>query len=288
MSKLRLRYAGVLLLCIGWVAACGGSEFNAGGATAGSSSTTAGSSSAGANNGGSSQAGASSGGASGADQAGASPGGAAQGGSSGAPSAGATGSAGAGTAGSAGGTSVRNSGDCDVDKDCASGGKCMALSVDGFRTCVLPVPAAGATCTAFDQCCISSKPCPSGVNCVAGPLSPSCGGVEAASNVCATPQCMVAADCTGNNAICVPAGALDRKANVCLTGGCRRDADCKDVAGGKCEPVTPPCCGGPSGLFCVYPGTGCRSSADCAAGSSCTVVNQKSAQCELGGVACPG
>jgi hypothetical protein len=282
MSMPTLRSAVVLVLCGSWVFACGGSAFNAGGSAAGSSGTvaTGGGSSAGASSGGSSQAGGSPGGTAGS--AGTPQGGAPQGGapgdSGGAPSAGAP-SAGAG------GALVRNSGDCDVDKDCPSGGKCVALSVDGFRTCVVPVPLA-TTCTGVSQCCAGSKPCAAGVDCVDGPLAPSCGLVSAAGNVCATPACTLNTDCTGNNAICVPAGSLDRKANTCLTGACRRDADCKDAAGGKCEPVTPACCGGPSGLYCVYPGTGCRSAADCAAGSSCVIVNQKTGTCQVGGVAC--
>jgi hypothetical protein len=86
----------------------------------------------------------------------------------------------------------------------------------------------------------------------------------------------------------VPAGALDRKVNTCITGGCRRDDECTASAGGKCEPVTGPCCNGPSGLYCVYPGTGCRTSADCASGSSCQIQNNKNAVCVTGSVACTG
>jgi hypothetical protein len=104
--------------------------------------------------------------------------------------------------------------------------------------------------------------------------------------VCAKKACATAADCSGSNAICVPAGALGRKANTCLTGGCRRDLDCKDLAGGKCEPVTSACCDGPAGLFCVYPGKGCRSNGDCATGSSCQIVNDKTGECVTGPATC--
>ena len=106
------------------------------------------------------------------------------------------------------------------------------------------------------------------------------------SGPCAAPQCSVNADCMGNSAICAPAGLLDRKINTCLTGGCRRDEECKDIAGGKCEPVTSNCCNGPSGLYCVYPGKGCRSRADCAAGSTCQIVNQKTGEGVTGAGVC--
>jgi hypothetical protein len=97
--------------------------------------------------------------------------------------------------------------------------------------------------------------------------------------------CAVDKDCTGSNPLCVPGGALGRKANTCLVGGCRLDVDCTDKTGGKCEPVTPQCCNGVTGLYCVYPGTGCRSGADCASGAC--VVSGKNAACSTGGV-CPG
>ncbi len=100
--------------------------------------------------------------------------------------------------------------------------------------------------------------------------------------------CATADDCTGNNAICVPGGAFDYKVSTCLTGGCRLDSDCKAETGGKCEPVTTNCCDGPSGLYCVYPTKGCRSTADCSAGTTCQIVNNKTGQCVAGSGTCAG
>ncbi|HWZ87557.1 MAG TPA: hypothetical protein VNW92_01870, partial [Polyangiaceae bacterium] len=110
------------------------------------------------------------------------------------------------------------------------------------------------------------------------------GPAQIQSNVCATSACKLNTDCTGDNAICVPAGALDRKADSCLTGGCRRDEQCTAAPGGKCEPVTDACCSAPTGLFCVYPDTGCRSNADCAQGHC--AISGNSAMCVAGAARC--
>jgi hypothetical protein len=302
MAKLNWRGVGVFALCSGLAYACGGSKFNAssGDGVAGSSgSTSGGTSSAGADaTGGSSEAGSSSGGTpSAAGEAGAAQGGTSEGGtssggtssggtSSGGTSGGSTGKGGAGgVTGSAGAGGLRNSGDCTVDKDCPAG-SCVAVYPGGFRTCTVSV--APATCSASDACCPGVKECAAGSTCVQTPLGPSCGLVTRPTIECAKSGCTTAADCTGSNAICVPGGTLDRKVNTCLTGGCRRDTDCTDLAGGKCEPVTTFCCSGPSGLYCVYPGKGCRTSADCTAGSSCQIMNNKTGECATGGEVCAG
>jgi Dickkopf-like protein len=304
MSKPNLRNAKALALFAVWTYACGGSAFNAGGSGGAAGASTTGGS---ATSGGSSEAGTAAGGASGgasAGNAGTAQGGTDAGGTdaggtnaggtnAGGTNAGGTNAGGTNAGGTnAGGTNaggtggVRNSGDCLVDKECAVGSTCVALSPGGFRTCVTPVPPP-SNCTASDTCCPGVKECAAGATCVAGPLAPSCGLVVSPSPVCAKEACTVLADCSGSNAICVPAGALDRKANTCLTGGCRRDTDCKDIAGGKCEPVTSNCCSGPNGLYCVYPAKGCRSSADCAVGSTCQIVNQKTGECVTGAGICP-
>jgi Cys-rich repeat protein len=190
-------------------------------------------------------------------------------------------------AGAAGSGGVRNSGDCLTDKDCGAGDTCVALYPGGFRTCVAPVP--GPTmCSDASTCCPGIKECAAGSSCVETPIAPSCGLVTRATIVCAASACTTAADCTGNNAICAPAGSLDRKANTCLTGGCRLDKECNAIAGGKCEPVTTNCCSGPSGLYCVYPGKGCRTNADCAAGATCQIVSNKTGECVTGAGVCAG
>ena len=192
------------------------------------------------------------------------------------------GTGGAGASGGLGGTP--NSGDCNVNADC-SDGKCVELSPGGFRTCVIPVPAA-MTCSTGDACCPTDpSTCPPNTECVLGPLAIYCGGpMMIPSNVCATSACKVNADCTGTNALCAPAGTLDRKANTCLTGGCLTDKQCTDVPGGKCEPVTSACCQGTVGLYCVYPGTGCRKNADCSAGHC--QISGNTAACVGGALHC--
>jgi hypothetical protein len=301
MKPLNWRAGGLLVWCAGWAYACGGSDFHAagsgaapgtadsagvGGSALGGSSATAGDSTGGDSTGGVSTAGVASGGApggvAGVGAAGASDGGTSAGGVGGNPSGGAVASG-----GSAGSGVIRNSGDCLTDKECGAGNTCVALYPGGFRTCVAPVPGP-ATCTAASTCCPGITECAAGSTCVETPLAPSCGLVTRPTIVCAPSACSKAADCTGNNAICAPAGSLDRKVDSCLTGGCRLDKDCTASAGGKCEPVTPNCCSGPSGLYCVYPGKGCRTSSDCAAGATCQIVSQKTGECVTGAGLCAG
>ncbi|HEY4106726.1 MAG TPA: hypothetical protein VGM44_22655 [Polyangiaceae bacterium] len=286
MAKPSLRSASVCLLCAGWIYACGGSEFNAGGGggTSSGGNTSAGSSAtAGSTASGGDSVGGSAGNASGgSSQAGTASGGSSTSGTGGAVGeGGAIGEAGAnvgGNTGTAGSGGVRNSGDCVAAKDCPTGDKCVALYPGGFRACVAtPTP---LTCTASDACCPGITECAAGSSCVETPVGPSCGLITRPTIACVKEACTTAADCSGSNAICVPAGALDRKVSTCLTGGCRLDTDCKDEAGGKCEPVTPNCCGGPSGLYCVYPSKGCRNNSDCTTGTGiCQIVNQKTGEC---------
>jgi len=222
-------------------------------------------------------------------EAGTSEGGSAAGGkggsSSGGGSAGSAGSAGSG-GGSAGTGGSQNSGDCLKDGDCA-GGKCVALSPGGYRTCQVTVPLATTCGGSSDECCTDgTQPCASG-RCVRGPLAPHCGGLVTGGNVCATLGCSSNADCQDNET-CFLAGTLDHLANTCVLGGCRVDADCTAAAGGKCEPVIPNCCSGVTALYCVYPSGGCRSNGDCASGSHCLISDDmKTASCVVGKGFCP-
>ncbi|HEX3776859.1 MAG TPA: hypothetical protein VHV51_20445 [Polyangiaceae bacterium] len=288
MAKLTLRATSACVLCAAWIYACGGSSFSASGGGGSSGSTASGGDTS--LGGSASPGGSSASGSAGDASGGTSSAGTAQGGSSTIGEGGAVGEAGASTGGSvgaAGAGGVRNSGDCLAAKDCPTGNKCVALYPGGFRTCVVPVEP--PVCTASDACCPGTTDCAAGSSCVETPIGPSCGGLLTKPTIeCVKEACTVAADCTGNNAICVPAGALDRKVSTCLSGGCRLDTDCKDEAGGKCEPVTPNCCNGPSGLYCVYPSKGCRSDADCATGSTCQIESQKTGQCVTGAGVCAG
>jgi hypothetical protein len=146
-----------------------------------------------------------------------------------------------------------------------------------------------AKCGLSDACCPDdpTKACAAG-RCVAGPPAPSCGLVQAVRNFCQVAACTTSAACK-DNGTCAQAGTLDRKEAVCLPGSCRLDKECTAAKGGKCEPVTMPCCGGVSGLYCVYPTVGCRSSADCKSGQTCQLgSDNKSMECKAGSVNCPG
>jgi hypothetical protein len=155
--------------------------------------------------------------------------------------------------------------------DCG-GDPCVELYPGGYRVCAVKVPEATTCSTPPGQCCKTSD-CgldarPSG-KCILGPVEPYCGGPAIVmNNVCASDACTTAADCSGANAICAPAGTLGRKAARCLTGGCRFDTDCTAEPGGACVTVAGACCNQPVGLFCLYPG-GCRSNADCKPGEQC-------------------
>jgi hypothetical protein len=144
-------------------------------------------------------------------------------------------------------------------------------------------------CGLGDTCCPDdpTKACTAG-RCVAGPPAPSCGLAQAIRNFCQVAACTTSAECK-DNGTCAEAGTLNRKEAMCLPGSCRLDKECTAVKGGKCEPVTMPCCSGVSGLYCVYPVVGCRSSADCKAGETCELASDnKSMECKAGSVNCPG
>ncbi len=162
----------------------------------------------------------------------------------------------------------------------------MDISSGGYRACVAKVPDATVCSNPPGECCKTADCMAAGKpgKCLLGPSSPSCGGpVQVPTNVCAADQCKSAADCSGENAICVPAGVFGRKVASCLTGGCRRDSDCNEGPGGACLPIEGACCPGPIGLFCVYK-DGCVSQSDCP-GAHCDVSTGK-AVCSPGGVAC--
>jgi hypothetical protein len=201
-------------------------------------------------------------------------------------SGGATASAGSGGALGGGAGGAPNSGDCKADADCA-GGKCVSLSPGGFRTCQVVVPLATTCNSSSDECCTDgTQPCTTG-RCVRGPLAPRCGGLLTSGNVCATLGCTTNADCNDNET-CVLAGTLDHLSNSCVPGGCRLDSDCKASPGGKCESVTPNCCTGASGLFCVYPTGGCRRNSDCPGGHCYIGADNATAACVTGNGFCPG
>jgi hypothetical protein len=190
-----------------------------------------------------------------------------------------------GNAGTADAGRIKNSGDCDNAAECG-GDPCVDISSGGYRACVTKVPEAMACSNPPGECCKTADCTAAGKpgKCLLGPRAPSCGGpVQVPTNICAADQCMTAADCSGSNAICVPAGVFGRKVASCLTGGCRRDSDCNEASGGACLPITGTCCPSPIGLFCVYK-DGCTNDADCPDGH-CDVGTGK-AVCRPGPVAC--
>ena len=180
-----------------------------------------------------------------------------------------------------------NSGDCNGDADCA-GGKCVSLSPGGFRTCQVVVPLATTCDSGSDECCTDGTlPCVTG-RCVRGALDPHCGGaLPVSANMCATLGCTTNADCNDNET-CILAGTLDHLSNSCVPGGCRLDSDCKASPGGKCESVTPNCCSGALGLYCVYPTGGCRTNSDCPGGHCFISADNVTAACVTGKGICPG
>lgn len=180
----------------------------------------------------------------------------------------------------------KNSGDCVSDAECAPG-RCVEVTPGGFRTCTVP-PVEVTSCPdgrgMFDECCKSSD-CRAG-KCYAWPLSPYCGGARPIEhNVCGADMCAGDRDCKAMS-ICVPAGALDRKVRQCMDVSCRLDTDCAAKAGGVCAPVQNPCCAGVAGLYCVYPGGGCRKSSDCARDQYCNIEGGV-ANCKAGRPICP-
>ncbi len=176
-------------------------------------------------------------------------------------------------------------GDCHSDAECAPG-KCVELTPGGFRVCdVPPMEATACTHGAQDQCC-TSKDCTSPEKCFEGPVIPRClGVVMLPANQCAGNGCQRSADCP-NNGVCIPAGALSFKVSGCLPTGCHVNADCTAKPSGVCATVFNSCCSTVAqGLFCVYPGEGCRTSADCKGGHC--AINGNLAHCVPGPAICP-
>lgn len=175
-------------------------------------------------------------------------------------------------------------GDCHADADCP-GGACVPVTPGGFTVCQVPPVKATVCSSPLDQCC-AALPCPGNVPCYAGPLVPICAGVAMEPhNQCAVDQCTQDADCADGQ-LCAPAGTLGLEIRACLPAGCKLDADCNVSPGGACAPVAEPCCGTIAGLYCVYPGGGCRKNADCPSNQYCQVTGD-SAACVPGGPLCP-
>jgi len=177
---------------------------------------------------------------------------------------------GTGASGGTGGTAMQ-SGDCNSDADCP-GQACVEVTPGGFRTCTTtPVPSADC-----NQVCPPDSECFEEFG--------YCGGIVGPMAQCYADECQQDPDCDGG-AICADKGVLERPVNLCMPAGCKLDTDCKEVPGGICAPVDSPCCGIIEGLYCVYPGTGCRHDSDCP-GGHCANDGTKS-MCMAGQAPCP-
>jgi hypothetical protein len=177
-----------------------------------------------------------------------------------------TSSAGTGTSTSTSSTgSGMNFGDCATNADCPPNGTCVEVAPGGFRLCQFPVAEATMCDSPNDACCTSAD-CMMPDKCYAGPLMPSCQGIQPApKNVCASDTCLSSVDCEGK-AACMPQGTVGNAVAGCLPAACLHDTDCVAHAGGICATVKEPCCGTVAGLFCVYPTISCRTSNDCPGG----------------------
>lgn len=192
---------------------------------------------------------------------------------------------GAGSQGGGGGGTGKNSGDCDTDADCG-GGQCVEISPGGFRVCKATFEEA-MNCVSmdFDQCCQTSD-CDPGFTCFPWPATPYCGGAAPIEhNECMKDQCTSDAECGGG--ICAPTGTMANKVRVCVQASCKLDTDCTAENGGICPVVYGSCCQEPVGLFCVYPGNGCRKNSDCGPNEICLVKPDGTARCEVGEPLCP-
>jgi hypothetical protein len=163
------------------------------------------------------------------------------------------------------------------------------MTPGGFRVCVSPVPEA-TYCQSppdaggFDECCTTAD-CKTG-KCYLTPLTPYCGGVmPVPQNQCGVDQCTDGS--CGKGQVCALAGSFAYKVRGCMPSACLLDTDCTAAAGGKCETVDDPCCNSPMGLYCVYPGTGCRSGSDCKNDEHCGVEQGNVPKCIPGPVGCP-
>ena len=154
---------------------------------------------------------------------------------------------------------------------------------------LMPKEATVCAGSALDECC-STANCATG-QCFRQPAIPTqaCNTNVPVldNNVCVVDQCTQDADCGSGALVCVTRGVLGNAVNACVPAACRTDADCVASPGGTCAPVKGPCCNSVAGLFCVYPDHGCRSSADCDAGSYCDPNEVTGvAECLPGGAEC--
>lgn len=172
-------------------------------------------------------------------------------------------------------------GTCLTSEDCG-GGECIAVpdTAEGYHTCV-ELRHEATVCTGMsgeDQCCNSGE-CPEGGSCFEGPLF-ACGGAPPIErNICAMPECSSDGDCTsGDNGLCLPAGAFGEPVARCLYGTCRVNSDCRAGPGGQCTPFNG--CGRRlSGFECTYSDSACRSDSDCSHGRVCVWKGETTA-CE--------
>lgn len=197
---------------------------------------------------------------------------------------GTTSTGGSGNMGAYGGSGILPTGDCESSAECG-GAECLELTPGGWQSCVeRPVEATSCQEPSYDECCHSGQ-CESG-SCLVAPVVPYCGGPQPLEyNVCATDQCTSDSDCADWGGICLPAPMLGRKVRACMYAACQVNADCTKEPGGYCAPVQDPCCGSPSGLYCVYPSNGCRSDGDCASGWC--VPTEDEGICQAEPPACP-
>ena len=178
------------------------------------------------------------------------------------------------------------SGDCSTNAQCP-GSKCVEIFPGGFRVCAAVLVEA-TTCSQpdFDECCGSTMPCPGGLPCYDSPLTPYCGGAQMLPhNQCANDQCANDAAC-GPGSVCLVSAVLGRKARACFPAPCKLDDECNAAVGGQCAPVSDPCCGQATTLYCIYPGD-CRSNADCNGGFCEIDPAKKRAVCTQTPPLCP-
>ncbi|MBI5491043.1 MAG: hypothetical protein HY905_27175 [Deltaproteobacteria bacterium] len=177
------------------------------------------------------------------------------------------------------------SGECRTSADCG-GRDCVRVPDEpgGYWVCrAEPPPEATGCLGEWDQCCNSSE-CterPDG-GCYLGTV---CAGPYIEQNVCRYDECTTAADCNASTyGVCLPRDVRGAARNECLYGTCRVAADCSAAPGGFCAPLDDPCCPGPTGFHCIYPGR-CRSDADCTDGMSCVPDPAGGTRCDF--AACP-
>lgn len=187
-------------------------------------------------------------------------------------------------------TTAPNSGDCDEDADCEAGSHCREITAGGYRVCVAPIVEVTECTGGMKEECCSTADCDAG-SCLHWPEPAYCGGaMPMEQNRCMTDGCASDADCSSSGlytGVCVEAGMFGHLVKTCVSVLCRTDRDCDDKPGGRCAPVSNPCCGQPTTLACNYPGEGCQTSADCPSGYCDVRVNSKDSECRAGFPMCP-